>query len=235
MIRFILLSLLPLGSCIAVIAQELPFRSCLNLADSLGRKQGWWCKATPDGVKVYEGAFVNDLPVDTFTYFYPNGTTKASVIHTDNARVAVSTTWFPNGKKMSVGRYIDRERDSLWQFFNEFDGSLISEEFYRKGKKEGQEKIFYPGGGVAETLSWKAGIEEGTWLQYFEDGTVKLKCQFMNGEKEGRLEAFFPSGKLQVTGSYANGHQDGEWIYYDEEGAVVDKMHYDKGTLLKPD
>lgn len=205
----------------------------LNQVDSQGRKQGFWRKMDKEGLRVYEGQFKDDTPFGKFTYFYQNGKTRTISIMSDEGRVARTTSWFPNGKLMAKGNYLNQQRDSLWQFFSEYDGSLVSEESYVDGKKHGAEKIFFPGKGVAEIIPWVNGVKEGKWEQFYDDGAPKLICSFINGEKEGPLRTFFLNGNLLVSGFYANGHQDSTWIYYDDQGSVTMKEYYEDGILVK--
>jgi len=205
----------------------------INHVDPQGRKQGFWRKKDKDGFRVYEGQFRDDTPYGKFTYFYQNGKIRTISVISEEGRVAHTTSWFPNGKLMAKGGYINQQRDSLWQFFREFDGSLVSEEFYVDGKKHGSEKIFYPAKGVSEIIPWKEGVKDGKWEQFYDDGAPKLIGFFKNGEKEGTLKTFFLTGKLLVSGYYLNGHQDSTWIYYDDKGKVTLKEYYEDGILLK--
>lgn len=205
----------------------------INHVDAQGRKQGFWRKMDKDNLRVYEGQFKDDIPYGKFTYFYQNGKTRTISIISEEGRIARTTSWFPNGKLMAKGKYLSQQRDSLWQFFSEYDGSLVSEEFYVNGKKNGPEKIFYPGKGVSEIIPWLVGVKEGTWEQFYDDGSKKLVCSFKNNEKEDSLSTFFINGKPLVSGFYTNGHQDSTWIFYDEKGNVTMKEYWDDGILLK--
>jgi len=205
----------------------------VNQVDREGRKQGTWRKSDQEGFLIYEGQFRDDLPYGKFTYYYQNGKTQTVSEISENGRVARITSWFPNGKLMARGKYLNQQRDSLWQFYSEFDGVLVSEEFYVKGKKHGPEKIFYPGKGVAEIIPWQEGVKEGNWEQFYDDGAPKLQGSYVNDEKEGPFKTFFVNGKLLATGQYRNGHQDGTWTYYDETGKVTMKEYYDDGILVR--
>ena len=205
----------------------------INQVDEQGRKQGSWCKYDKEGFRIYEGQFRDDIPFRKFTYYYRNGKIRTISMSSENGGVAHTSSWFPNGKLMAKGKYLNQQRDSLWQFFSEYDGALVSEEFYVDGKKHGVEKIFYPGKGVAEIIPWITGVREGKWEQFYDDGAPKLTGAYKNNEKDGPLRTFFVTGKLLVSGFYTNGHQDSTWTYYDDKGKVTLKEYYDDGILLK--
>jgi len=167
------------------------------------------------------------------TYFYKNGKVRTVSILSDSGMIARTTSWYRNGKKMASGNYLHQQRDSLWEFFSEYDEALVSEEFYVDGKKEGEEKIFYPGKGVAEVITWNAGIREGPWKQFYDDGTPKLVGAYVNDEREGPVTTYFVTGKVLASGQYKNGHQHGDWIYYDDKGNITLKEFFNEGILVK--
>ena len=205
----------------------------INQTDAQGRKQGAWRKDDKDGYRVYNGQFSDGIPIGKFTYLYPNSKVRTISIFSDNGSVTRTTSWFKNGNLMAKGNYINQRRDSLWQFFSEFDGALVSEEFYKDGKKEGLEKVFYPGEGEAEVITWKDDLRDGPWKQFYDDGTAKLIGGYINNEREGPIKTYFLTGNVHATGYYKNGHQDSLWIYYNDTGKVTLKEYFEKGILLK--
>jgi|WetSurMetagenome_2_1015567.scaffolds.fasta_scaffold196307_1 antitoxin component YwqK of YwqJK toxin-antitoxin module len=203
-----------------------------NRVNSQGKKEGFWKKKDSTGALLYQGQFRNGIPYGSFTYFYRDGRVKATTKFSDNGRYSRTITYFNSGKKMAEGNFIDEKRDSIWRFYSDYDGVLLSEENYIAGKKDGVSKTFYAGKGPAETITWKAGVKEGPWIQYFTDGTIKMKAFYKNDQKEGPIEAFATTGKHIFTGRYANGDPDGVWMYYDDKGNPVKKEVYDNGALV---
>jgi antitoxin component YwqK of YwqJK toxin-antitoxin module len=208
-------------------------QEAINLVDAKGRKQGFWRKSDSLGNKLYEGNFIDGIPSDTFRYFYRTGSLKTLSVISGQGKRAKTVSYFPNGRKMASGNYLNEKRDGIWQFFSDGSEKLVSEEFYAEGKIEGNSKVFYPEGGVSEVTNYINGIKDGLWEQYFSDGTIKLRGKFKAGEKHERFQLFYPSGQLRVSGQYNNGHQDGVWNSYDEKGKLVKKETYKKGKLLK--
>ncbi|MCK9203453.1 MAG: toxin-antitoxin system YwqK family antitoxin [Bacteroidales bacterium] len=205
----------------------------MNQTDGNGKKQGLWKKCDSLGHLVYEGFFKNNIPVDTFRYYYPSGQIKTISVFSNEGRRATITSFFPNGQHMACGHYLEEKKDSLWRFFSETDGSMVSEEFYVDGKKDGVSKIFYPDGVQAEVSTWKNGIMDGLSEQYYSDGKIKLRLSYMDGEKNDACSTWFMSGKLMITGKYYQGHPDGHWIFYNEQGEIIKTEDYQKGELLQ--
>lgn len=204
----------------------------INEVDSNGHKQGFWRKSDSLGNKIYEGHFKDGVPSGEFRYFYPDGRVKAVSVYSINGKRARTTTYFPNGMKMAAGNYLNEKKDSIWQFFSKLDGTLLSEEEYRAGLKNGVSRAYFLQGGTAEISTWKEGIREGLWEEYYSDGKIKSRGTFRNNEKEGHFHAFYLSGKPLLSGQYSKGHQNGTWIYYDENGIISKQETYEDGKLV---
>jgi len=203
----------------------------LNITDSNGRKQGFWRKSDSSGNKIYEGQFRDGIPYGAFRYYYPNGKLKTLSVLSGNSKSARTISYYPNGMKMAAGNYINEKKDSIWQFFNESDGSLVSEEQYHMGQKSGSSKTFYSMGGIAESSEWKEGVRDGPWTGYYPGGQVRFSGFYKNNEKTGLFEAFYDSSKPMITGQYSMGHQNGVWVYYNEKGEITKKETYENGIL----
>ncbi|MBN1199354.1 MAG: toxin-antitoxin system YwqK family antitoxin [Bacteroidales bacterium] len=204
----------------------------INQTDKIGHKQGFWKRYSGDSILLYEGRFRDNIPVGKFIYYYPDGKIKTISVISDSGKIARTLSFFPNGKKMASGKYVEQKRDSIWLFFSDTDEQLVSEEIYATGKKVGLEKIFYPGGGVSEIYTWKDGIRDGAWIQYYDDSTCKLQASYSNGEREGKVTVYFTSGKRMIEGQYTKGHREGIWIYYHENGDIRREERYENGILL---
>ena len=227
MFRIFIITLLSIFS-FSVFGQDT-----LNITDLNGRKQGFWRKHDTAGNIVYEGHFKDGFPVGEFRYYYPSGKLKTVSNLSNKGKRAVTVSYFPNGKKMASGIYLNEKKDSTWQFFSESNGTLVSEEHYKAGVIEGISYIFYPEGGLSEMHYYKNGIRDGLWEQYYMDGKLKLRGAYKAGEKQGLFKTLYNSGQVMFTGQYISGHQDGTWIYYNEKGSISKKEIYNKGILLK--
>jgi antitoxin component YwqK of YwqJK toxin-antitoxin module len=205
----------------------------LNQTDSKGRKQGYWKKKDANGILQYEGKFIDNTPTGEFRYYYPDGKLKAVSRMSDHGHRARTFAYYKSGKKMASGNYLDEKKDSTWQFFSEYDESLLSIQNFKSGLKEGPEKIYLPGGEISETYTWKEGKKEGPWEQYYSDGKLKFKTGYSNDEKQGPFTAYYSNGKIIMTGTYIEGHKDGIWTYFDEKAQVTKKETWTKGILTK--
>jgi antitoxin component YwqK of YwqJK toxin-antitoxin module len=203
----------------------------INQTDAHGRKQGAWKSFDEEGNPKYEGSFVDNLPVGTFTYYYPDGKVKAISEMHDKGTRSRTRMFFTNGRLMGEGNYLNRSKDSTWNYYSDFDGVKMSREYYIEGVLDSTVINYYGEGGVAEEIPYSMGLKEGVWKQYFTDGVLKLKATYINDKLEGLMLVYYQNGVPEVSGPYKNNFKDGLWIYFTDRGVVYKKETYLKGRL----
>jgi len=225
---FMLFVLVALSS--PFLAQELANTS-INKVDAQGRKQGSWKTFDVNGNLKFEGTFVDGIPVGTFTFYYEDGTVKAVSEMYDQGRRSHTRIYHPNSRLMAEGNYLNEKKDSIWNYYSDFDGVLLSTEQYEDGLLEGKVINYYPKGGVAEEISYHAGQKHGEWKRYFTDGKLKLKAAYVDDRLEGLMLVYYQNGVPEISGMYRHNYKDGIWMYFNDKGEVVKKERYEKGFL----
>lgn len=223
--------LLPLVLFLLISAGYTYAQENLNQFDEKGRKQGEWQKMDQQGRMVYKGSFNHDKPQGLFIYFDSTGKVKARVEYSSNGNEAYTTSYYPNGRKMSEGLYLNEKREGEWKFYN-LDTLLISEEYYENGQPTGKWKNYYQNGALLEEITYKNGIKDGPWKQYYFDGPVKLSAKYINGKLEGLATFYHPNGRVMISGPYKNHHKDGVWMYLDNKGIAEKKEVWVDGFLM---
>ncbi len=203
-----------------------------NQTDEQGRKQGYWKKFDQMGYVSYEGNFVDGIPIGEFKYYYPNGKIKAVSMMSENGKLSRTKMYHCNGRLMAEGKFFEQKKDSIWNYYSEYDGILLSTEIYKDRLKSGVWKNFYPDGKTAEIFTYENDQRNGSWMQYYTDGTIKLEGNFVNDKKEGAFKMFHPNGQLQVSGQYKNDLKDGLWTEFDENGEKIKEGQYRLGRLI---
>jgi antitoxin component YwqK of YwqJK toxin-antitoxin module len=61
----------------------------------------------------------------------------------------------------------------------------------------------------------KQGQPHGWWEEYWPDGQLMLKGNYIYGKKDGFWKFYFPEGQLWYQGNYINEKEDGCWIEND--------------------
>jgi antitoxin component YwqK of YwqJK toxin-antitoxin module len=205
----------------------------INRTDVSGKKQGVWEKVDKDGHKLYDGQFRDGVPNGEFRYYYADGKLKAISVLSDDGKTARTISYALNGRKIAEGNFRNEKKDSLWKYYSDFDGVLLSIENYTLGVKNGVSKTYYPNGNLIELINYREGRKEGEWVQYFEDGKPKFRGAYAGDEKEGPFTAYYSGGKISFSGAYKAGHMDGIWTFYDENGDVTRVEKYSEGAMIK--
>ncbi len=199
--------------------------------DANGKKQGYWKKKDEKtGKLIYEGLFKDNVPQGIFKYYYPHDSIKAIMNFKQDGKIAYSTMFHLNGKKMAYGKYIGEAKDSVWTYYDE-TGVLISREKFKDGKKNGTMYVYFPDGIVSEERNYKMDVQDGPFKLYFDQKLVKGEGTYVNGKLEGKNAYYFPNGVSAAIGYYKNGQKVGPWVYKSSNGKVTEKELYKNGEL----
>jgi len=197
-----------------------------NQFDSEGRRTGPWKVEYPEGGTLYEATFREGRPVGLMTRYYPSGEIKAKVLFSSGSNRNFTELFYQNGTRAAAGVFEGEQKDSVWTYYSEQDGSLRLKESYCLGKLHGKVRHYYSGGQISEELGWKEGLKEGSWIQYYEDGKLRLKASYLNNELHGPYAVYQPDGDPVVRGDYLHGMTHGWWSYYDENGSLADSLEF---------
>ena len=75
-----------------------------------------------------------------------------------------------------------------------------------------------------EQGSIKNGKKDGSWIEYWDNGQLKLKGNWKNGMSEGSWVYYYDNGKLDSKGDFKNGHLEGSWVSYKRNGTVSKEL-----------
>lgn len=203
-----------------------------NQTDNQGRKQGFWKKYNGMGYLRYEGHFEDDIPVGEFKYYYPNGNIRTISMMSDNGDLSRSKLYHRNGKLMAEGKYFKQSKDSIWNYYSENFGILLSTETYVNTVKQGVWKTYYPSGVVAEEINYSRNAKNGSWKKFHTESSLKLEGTYVNDIKEGSFKLYHPDGQLELLGTYKEGFQNGVWTQFDKYGVKLSEKEYDMGKLV---
>ena len=216
---------------ISLLMPLTPFAQ--NQTDQEGRKHGDWRAYDERGNLKFEGQFRSGVPYGEFTYYYKDGSVKAISVFSGNGRIAYTRAFHENGNLMAEGKYLGQKKDSIWNYYSQWDKNLlVSREFYNKTRKDSIWITYFPDGDTAELIRYENDLKQGPWLQFFESGTTKLEAVYEDGDLEGKMTVYFPDGNVNVEGSYHNGMKEGTWLYYTEKGEIRKEEFYANGHLM---
>jgi len=196
-----------------------------NVTDSEGRKQGPWMKKYPDGKIMYEGTFKDDKPVGIFKRYSENGILMSELTYSEKKEEAAALFFHPDGSKAAEGIYVGRKKECLWKFWSATQPSyLISEEIYLEDLRHGLSRKYYPDSTLAETVTWNYGDRTGEWLQYYPDGSICLRAEYMAGKLEGPFSYYH----------HKEDNRCGDWMIFNENGSLKQIIVYKDGVPADP-
>ncbi|MCO5273987.1 MAG: hypothetical protein M9900_03600 [Flavobacteriales bacterium] len=205
----------------------------INQTDAQGRKQGPWQRTWAESTQLrYTGQFKDDKPVGDFTYYSTKGLKESRISHYAGSDASHAWHYHPNGQLMAEGRYVGKDKDSTWNYFDE-SGALRSTETWKAGKLDGTMTAYFTDGTTAERRVFRKGVAQGPAEQFYPDGKPRYKADYVNGEPEGTETYFFANGRKELEGRYVNGQRDGGWTYYNENGSVKMQALYAQGKLVR--
>lgn len=133
-------------------------------------------------------------------------------------------------------------------------GKLIEEAYYESDSLQGLRILYYETGDTHIVETYRAGLFEGPFREYYEDGKLMQKGMYTNNEMDGEWTSYhpggqvsevvnfkgneengpfiqyYPNGNIKATGSYLNGdNEHGELKLYDEQGQHIRTMLCEEG------
>ena len=73
------------------------------------------------------------------------------------------------------------------------------------------------------------GKFEGEWLEYHENGQLKIKRNYKDGKLEGESLWYHKNGQLESKGNFKEDEKEGEWLHYRSNGKLWRKYYYKEG------
>lgn len=205
----------------------------INQVDAKGRKQGPWERNWAQSSKLrYSGSFKDDKPVGRFTYYSTEGKVESFVDHRPDGKTSFARHFHGNGSVKAEGRYLGKDKDSTWTFFDSF-GRKRSTENWRAGQLHGEQLVYYPDGSVADRHHMEKNMLQGHFAQYYPGNRMKYEGNNANGEPEGKVTWYYPNGQKEIEGHLVNGERDGSWYYYHENGSMQIQILYSNGTFIR--
>ncbi len=83
------------------------------------------------------------------------------------------------------------------------------------------------------TGSFDEGKQVGFWFEYYDDGSLYWKLEYINGKKiDGPFQMFHKNGALKSEVIYKNDKPSTNWIYYDKDGRKEKEDVYKNGKFI---
>ena len=191
----------------------------LNKLDGNGQKHGAWQGLFEESKRVrYEGQFEHGKETGLFKYYDDTKAHPVIATRDFSKRTNSAYTIFYDQQKniVSEGNVVNKQYHGQWKYYHKGSSAIMTTENYVNGKLDGKRTVFYPNGKIAEVTTYKAGIKEGPYLKYAENGVVLEETNYKNNQFHGPTIYREPSGKIAAKGDYKDGGKFGYWEFYED-------------------
>lgn len=191
-----------------------------------------------------------------WTFYYPSGEIRATGSYVNNLKDSVWVYYYRDGSVEQKGEFNEGEHSKYWRWYFK-NGDLRKEEYYRRGKLDGQAieydstrniivkgnylngleegEWFYDVGDHVEKGQFTIGLKTGEWRHYYPDDQLKFKGEYKDGLPYGTHIYYHENGVKHIKGKYERGEKDGLWIEYNEKGERIHFTEYDRGKEIRID
>lgn len=219
-----------LCSLTSLFAQET------NKLDEKGLKHGVWKGVYEESKRPrYEGTFNHGKEAGTFKFF--DDTKAGTVIATRefNAKDGSCYTIFYNQKnnKVSEGKVINKQYEGEWKYYHEDSPQIMTSEWYTAGKLNGNRKVYFPTGKLAEEANYKNGVKEGVYKSYAENGVVLEESVYKNNQFEGPATFRNTDNVVVAKGLFKDGKKVGIWEFTNNGKTTKQNMNYQAKKFAK--
>jgi len=221
--KFLLLSLF--GSFLSftnLVAQEV------NQVDSNGERHGLWQKKYEGTNQLrYQGTFEHGKEIGTFKFYCEDCKKVPIAVKEFKANSVISDVKYftPDGKLVSEGKMDGKKRIGKWLYYHKKSPKVMTSEFYKNGKLDGQKTTFYLNDVITEETSYINGLKEGANNYYSPDGVLLKKLQYKNDLLAGSAIYYDAGGNISIEGNYKNGKKDGLWKYYKNGKLTLEEIY----------
>lgn len=128
-------------------------------------------------------------------------------------------------------RYMRRDIKSLTQFVVclAIVAAMPAVALAAKGTEKTEN---YPSGKPKATYTVnEAGLRDGPYKEFYEEGGVKVQAVYRNDKLDGSYKELYPSGKPKLKTVYRKGLLSGKYAEYNEKGAPSLSAVYREGKL----
>jgi len=150
------------------------------------------------------------------TYF-ANGNLFLESNHKAGRKHGLKTRYYNDGKTIELQEMWHNDKKHGRQIEYSRESRKVVEVFYKKGKKHGKKRVYYPSFHSPENL---------------ELNNVEIEENYVNGKKQGKFTYFYRNGSVEIEGKYENDKLHGEWIERDTKGNIKKIKVYENDRLI---
>lgn len=179
---------------------------------STNKRNGLYTAYYESNIPKYTVLYKNDVKVGEGTYYSEDGAitaTETFVVIPSKTTADITYTAYTYFNK-------DEKRVKSCFLYNDLPDSIYTE--------------YYPSGNIKITTNFTKGIRDGSFVSYFENGTVAQQGAYSANELNGTIITYFPEGSKKIEAQYKNGILDGLVKQYYKNGKLFSQAQYIRNT-----
>lgn len=129
------------------------------------------------------------------------------------------------------GDYKRNRKTGIWKKYWP-NGNQKSEILYKNGRSTGPYTTYHSTGNIDEKGTMQGGMLVGSFEMYYPDGTPKQKKNFSEtGETEGTVTYWYENGNKELEFETVNGKESGEATWFYENGDTKKVKNFADGVV----
>lgn len=211
----------------------------VNQLDSNGKRHGLWSKSFQGTNQPrYTGQFDHGKEIDTFNYYtlsQGKSVLSAVKVFEKDSDLANITFYTSTGNIISRGQMKGKLYVGKWTYYHKNSDLIMTEEsFNEKGKLEGNKRVYFKNGQLAEDTYFKNGKMSDFCSWYGDKGQLLKQQTYKDDQLSGPSVYYDANNKVSSKGEYKNNEKIGVWKYY-TEGVLSKEINHDTDTVKKID
>ena len=208
-----------------------------------GSREGQSLTYFDNGQLEQEAIFVNDKPHGTVIGYNRDGKVRSIKQYINGIPNGIAYEFHITGCSGKEMYFKMGLQDSITRAFDPITCDVISEGYYKKGKKHGAFYEFNAFGDTLKIETFSEGVLDGRFEVFKEEWDEKEKKNFLkldtrgtykNGIKVGEWKHGFATHLQQREGSYnEEGEMIGKWMFYDNKGRKLMMYRYENGEVVE--
>lgn len=208
-----------------------------NQFDSNGKRHGYWTKNFQGSNQPrYSGQFFHGKEVDTFKYYtlsQGKSVLSALKIFEKDSDLAKVTFYTSTGKVISKGQMNGKHFVGKWVYYHKNSEVVMTEEHFNdQGQLEGNRKVFYDNGQLAEDTYYKEGKLNGFCSWYGKNGLLIKQQTYQDDLLHGVCIYYDTEDRVSSKGEYKNNLKVGVWQYF-VNGELTKEINHDTSEVKK--
>lgn len=176
----------------------------LSVLSQAIHEDGYYKENRDNGELRREGFYKNNKRVGFWKDYHENGKIYKVYSYSDNGKLTGLD------KQYSVNGILTRET-----ILNE-QGQLIRKLF-------SENEILYAKYHVVPSKNGEWFFKQGLYEEYFENGSLKVTCNYLNDEINGVWEKYYDTGEKEWGVVYVDGYRQGSYEQFNKNGLIIIK------------